>query len=271
MSMLISQSLIKDVRKYIAKKMCGHWLKAKYIDKTWPEEGDDSEAKKLGRYFEYILSGSTGRSGIPPEAEYRKEALKAFQRDPLRNRLSVDSMLSEYKLAHKNALRVKEYFKIMKIQILEVNVTYKGMGMIGTIDIVAMYQGRRVVIDVKYSGLIDDKWNELGWVWTDAQAKFHGTQALQYHTLTKLPFYFLVVSSTNEEDIVFLEVELDDFSIEQHKTEVDYTRTKMDFFQDFGFNPLPSLKRCMSCPIREKCKDRIKAPVPVKVSLAGNE
>src|SRR5690606_26986006 len=119
---VVSQSMMKDVRKYVLKKMCGLILKAKYIDKNWPEDADDSPAKKIGRYFEYILTGSTGRSGVAPEPEYKKTALAKHKRDPLRNRLTVKDMTKPYKLAHENALRVKAYFKIMKIKILEVNV-----------------------------------------------------------------------------------------------------------------------------------------------------
>lgn len=268
---IVSQSMMKDVKRYFAKLMCGFVLKAKYIDKTWPEDADDSPAKALGRYFEYILTGAVPRSGITPEPIYKKGAMKAFKRDPLRNRLKVEHMTKEYQLAHRNAERVKKYFKIMKIRILEVNVHYlKGLKE-GTIDIIAMYKGRRVVIDVKYSGLLDDKWNELGWAWTDEQAKFHGTQALQYHDLTKLEFYFLIVSSTNEEEIKFLEVQFDDFSREQHEKEVNKTRKEMEFMVEFGFNPRPELVRCSKCAIREGCQAKIEAPQPEKVWLVSNE
>lgn len=267
---VVSQSMIKDVRKYVNKELCGLVLKAKYIDKDFPEDGDDSPDKKLGRYFEYLLSGSTGRSDTPPRAEYTKTALKAYEKDPLRNRLKVEHMLEPYQLAHRNAERVKQYFKIMKIKILEVNVRFTKGGKVGTIDIIAMYKGRRVVIDVKYSGLIHDKWNEMGWVWTDEQAKFHGTQALQYHDLTGIPFYFLVVSSKNDEDIKFIEVEFDDFHREQHEVTVDDTRKKMDFFIEFGFHPRPELVRCARCAIREKCSFKMEAPEPVKVRLASD-
>lgn len=270
---VVSQSLVKDVRKYIKKQMCGLVLKAKYITKTWPVDGDDSDAKKLGRYFEYILTGSTGRSGVTPTAEYKRSALLAYKRDPLRNRLTPEkSMTKPYQLAHKNAERVKQYFKLMKIKILEVNVHIQKGLIGGTIDIIATHKGRRVVIDVKYSGLIHEKWDELGWVWTNEQKKFHGTQALHYHLLTGIPFYFLVVSSTNDEDIKFLDVEFDDFSIEQHQAEIDDTRKKMQFYIDFdGFHPVPELVRCLKCALRKDCKDRLDSPPLQKVVVASHD
>lgn len=270
--LIVSQSMIKDVRKYVLKKMCGLVLQSKYILNTWPEEGDDSELKKLGRYFEFILTGSTGRSGVVPVPDYKKGALSAYKRDPLRNRLTEDKMTKPYQLAHKNARRVKEYFRLMKIQILEVNVRFERAGMSGTIDIIALYNGHRVVIDVKYSGLLFDKYDELGWMWTDEQAKFHGTQAAQYHLLTGIPFYFLVVSSTNDHDIKFIDVQFDEFSLEQHQAEIEDTRNKMTFFVEHnGFHPIPELVRCTKCPLRGECKSKIIAPEPIKVRLVSNE
>jgi hypothetical protein len=268
---VVSQSMIKDVKKYVLKKMCGLVLKAKYIDKTWPADADDSPAKKIGRYFEYILTGSIGRSGVAPLAEYKKGALTNYKRDPLRNRLTIDKMTKPYQLAHKNAVRVKEYFKLMKIKVLEVNVHIQKGLKEGTIDIIALHNGHRIVIDVKYSGLLFEKWDELGWMWTDEQKKFHGTQALQYHSLTGIPFYFLVVSSTNDEDIRFFDIEFDEFSIEQHEAEVEDTRKKMKFFIDFGFHPVPELVRCLKCPLRTNCKDRVDAPPVQKIRLASND
>ena len=269
---VVTQSLIKDLKRYNAKELCGFVLKAKYIDKTYPFDGDDSPAKALGRYFEYILTGAIPRNGVVPVAEYYATSLKNHGKDPLRHRLTTFDMKEDYQRAHRNAERVKRYFKLMKIRILEVNVHVQKGLKAGTIDIIAMYNNRRVIIDVKYSGLLFDKWNELGWMWTDEQKKFHGTQAMQYHGLLSLPFYFLIVSSTNDEDIKFLDVEFDDFSLEQHDVEVDDTRKKMQFMIDMqAFHPVPELVRCSKCAIRANCESRQDAPTVTKVRLASND
>src|SRR5688572_6299765 len=68
--LFVTQSLIKEVKRYLKKELCGYVLKAKYVDMTFPFDGDDSPAKKLGRYFEYILTGAIPRNGLKPEAEY---------------------------------------------------------------------------------------------------------------------------------------------------------------------------------------------------------
>lgn len=273
---VITQSLIKDVKRFVKKEMCGLVLKAKYIDKTFPFDGDDSDEKKLGRYFEYILTGAIPRNGVIPQAEYTKTFLKLHAKDPLRNRKgNPKDMLEPYKLAHINAARVKEYFRKLKIVVLKFNVYFEKNGKGGTVDIVAMYGRKKIVIDVKYSGLIHDKYSELGWAWTDTpvglehQRKFHGTQALQYHDLTGYDFYFLVVSSKNEFDIKFVEVMIDDFSREQHEVEVEDTRKKIEFYNEFGFNPVPELVRCTKCILRDDCQAKIEAPVPIVGRLAS--
>lgn len=263
-SFLVSQSLIKEFRRYKKKETCGLVLAAKYLTNTYPEDGDDSSEKKLGRYFEFILTGSEGRHGTPT-AEYTATGLKK------EGRLRTEAdMTAPYQLAHKNARRIKEYFKKMKIRILEFNVTYERGGLKGTIDIIAMYRGVRVVIDVKYSGLIDDKWNEMGWQMVDHQTVYHAPQAHQYSYLTAgLPFFFLVVSSKNEDDVLFLEFEFTDFGREQHLAEVDYVRRGMEYGRDFRFTPYPELVRCKKCAIREGCAFRQEVPTVKKVKLAA--
>lgn len=261
---LVSQSMIKDVLRYKKKELCGLVLESKYIKKDFPPDGDDSPEKKLGRYFEFILTGAIGRHG-EPVAEYTASGLK---KDPKLRR--VEDMTAEYQRAHRNAARVKEYFKKMKIRILpdQVNVYISRGGLEGTIDIIAVYRGVRVVIDVKYSGLIGDKWNEMGWMMTDEQKAFHGIQAHQYHYLGGgIPFFFLVVSSKNEDDIEFIEAGFTDFSLEQHHEKVEFTRKEMKFGIDFKFVPYPELVRCKKCALFNACKVRQEIPTVRKVKL----
>lgn len=259
---LVSQSMLKDWRRYKKKELCGLILKAKYIDKTYPVNADDSDAKRLGRYFEFILTGSTGRDGIEPQPDWYESALKKEPR--LRK---VDDMKKPYQLAHKNAERVKVYFKKMKIKVIEVNVRIQRGGMEGTIDVIATYKGQRIVIDVKYSGLIDNRFDEMGWTMTDEQKNFHGVQAHQYHYLTLIPFFFLVVSSTNEDDILFIEAEFTEFSKEQHEVEIEKVRTDMLYGKDFAFIPYPELVRCKNCAIAAGCPVKTEVPIIKKVNF----
>lgn len=275
--LLISQSIIKDVREYQKKNLCGYVLHSKYVSKTYPRNGNDSPAKALGRYFEYILSGSLGIDGVVPEAEYKKTALKGIKsaRTPelaelKKKALKVSDMTKPYQLAHKNAERVKAYFVKMKIEIVKVNVRIENEeeGLVGNIDIIARYKGRLIVIDVKYSGLIDDKYNELGWQWTPAQKRFHGIQAIQYHKLTGYEFYFLVVSNTNEIDILFDAIFIGTWEKEQHNEDVLRARKELKFITEFGAVPYPEFNRCAKCAIAEGCALRVDVPAERIIDLA---
>lgn len=260
----VSQSMIKDVRKYLKKQMCGLVLQAKYITKTYPYDADDSAAKKIGRYFEFLLTGALPKSGIKPEPEVMVSVLNAKRKlvgnaNKTNEQLlkeytfGVDDYYEGYRLAHANAARIKYYFQKMKIEILEVGVTISKDGICGTLDVIAMYKGQKIVIDIKYSGLIEDRWNEMGWTWTHEQKRFHGTQAVHYHLLTDVPFYFLVVSSTNLVDVLFNEILFDDLSIAQHKLDIEDTRTKMETYNAIGFNAYPDIKRCGTCALKMTC------------------
>jgi hypothetical protein len=265
--LIVSQSMIKDVRKYLKREMCGLVLHSKYITKTYPYDAEDSPAKKLGRYFEYILTGAVPKSGTIPEPEYMKTPLAKKKREEL----TVEDMYEPYRTAHMNAARVKNYFKMMDITILEAGVVYTKGLIDGTIDVIALYKGERIVIDIKYSGLIHDRWNEYGWMWTPEQKKNHGTQAIHYNTLTKLPFYFLVVSSTNIKDILFHNIVVDDLDREQHQRDIDDTRSKMLTYTNIGFNPIPDLVRCSECALRNSCESRQDYPAVKRIHLGDED
>lgn len=264
-TILVTQSMIKDVRKYLVGDMCGLVLQAKYITRTYPYDHEDSPAKKLGRYFEYILTKAIPKSGVIPEADLTATGRK---RKAAGKRVGTEDMMAPYQLAHKNAARVLQYFKLMRVKILKANVTLGKDGMEGTIDILASYRNKEVVIDLKYSSLIHDKWDELGWQWTREQKRFHGTQARQYHIITGKPFFFLVVSSTNDKDILFVEVDLDQGDIDQHRMDVDDTRKKMESYHSLGFHARPDIVGCRDCAIRENCRERMDYPKPKRIKLS---
>lgn len=234
----ISQSLIKCFQDWKARIECGDVLKAKYIDHTWVD--DPIDAMKLGTYFEFLLTGQLPRSGKIPEPE----------------RTQKGTLKAPYKRVEEMAERVRELMKKSGIKVLETGRKLSKNGMVGIEDVHASYKGRNITIDTKYSGLLDDKWNRMGWVMTPEQKAYHGIQAKQYHIITGKPFYYLVASSKNTTDVKFFEVEIDGFAKEQHIKLVDYVRESIDFLLDIdGFTNYPELSKCEKCQLT-KCKDR---------------
>jgi hypothetical protein len=205
----ISQSLIKDMRSYLAGNQCGLIVKAKYIDDM--TDLFTSDSMELGAYFEYILTGALPKSGKVPQPQYMQTPLKKKKPEEL----TIEDMLAPYRLAHANKDRVLAYWKNAGFVIAKDKKTGKPMvGMRltkgrheGTIDVVleatkkikfsdgfTLKKGDRIIVDIKYSGFVGDNIsykNIHGWQWSEEQKEYHGTQAKQYSYVFSAPDEFV--------------------------------------------------------------------------------
>lgn len=292
----ISQSFIVDMRAYMAGSSCGHIIREKWIlDKLLD---DESKAMKLGSYFEYIFTlamtgtGSLPKNKITPRAQYLAASLKAVPKGkepwdlnelgkPI---LGPDDMYAPYKLAHVNSERLQQYFKLMGIKIIQAGHRLTKGKFEGTIDLVCEATqeikwangevwkvGYRFVIDLKYAGTLDDQWNKYGWGALHRpgeQQTIHGTQAIQYHYVSGgLPFYFMVVSSTNDIDVKFFKIEITEEKVRAHIAEANDLEAKLKFYESIGLEPRPDISKCGECPLQSNCKDKATYPQIEVVSL----
>jgi hypothetical protein len=270
----VSQSFVKDFQSYIDGEECGIIINAKYIDdRLLDDPNQQPGAKELGSYFEFITFGNLPKSGIAPTP-----VMLANGKD----------MAAEYRLAHVNSKRVLALFDELGLEIIERGKKYTYGRFHGTIDLVCRCtkdvkfdtgvewkEGDIIVIDVKYSGLIGETtpgWNKHGWRFTPAQKAYHGIQAVHYHMITHLPFYFFVVQSNNKEgslsDMRFFHIPVTENMVETHKIKAN------DLFDRFfvratagDLKPRPSLMKCQKCPLREECKFRHFFPHPEIIDL----
>ena len=269
--MKVSQSLIKDWNEYVNGEVCGSVIESKYVKNTWDRTADDSDSKALGRYFEYLLTGEipTGYN-TKPEPVWMKSAKPADMEGEFPN---VDKMLAPYRLAHINADRIKKLLKDSGITITKAQVKLTKGIYTGTIDIEADYKpkGKRkatkINLDVKYSGLIHDKWNKFGWRWTDEQKEYNAIQSAHYTLLNGRPTWFLVVSSTNEKDVELFAPEISDFYMEQHEKKAERIIENVEMINELGWNNYPSLQKCQDCPLKDVCKDAVKTLIPEKIEI----
>jgi hypothetical protein len=240
----ISQSLIKAYNDYLNENMCGIVFEKQYLTKEI--ESEPSEAMKLGHFFEYHATGGLPRNGIVPEGKL----LKSGELD------------AKYKIAAKQALNFKAYCKKLGIKILGVGEKVSKWGAEGTIDIRAEYQSEEVIIDLKYSGLLYDKWNDLGWELSALPYKEKiMIQAVHYSYLSLKPFYFWVFSSTNEDDCELIHVNIDSDVIKSHPVTIEKTRGMIAIDMEMGFNAYPELVRCKKCPLFSNCKEKVETPI----------
>lgn len=260
----VSQSLHKDYDDYIAENLCGEIFKAKYVDRTWNRTWNDSDAKAIGRYFEYVLTGAkpTGYKDAPKPV-YMKTPLKKKKPEDL----TVEDMTSEYRRAHEKAKKVLDYLEKSGVKIQSAQVYRQKGCMDGNIDIEATYKGEEINIDVKYSGMIHNKWDRFGWMWTKEQTEYNGKQAKQYTALNGRPTYFLVVNNGDKDEFRFFKTNIDDFTLEQHVLKSEQLIQNVREIDSVGWVNFPTLEKCTECPLRNKCKDAVDELVVEEIDI----
>lgn len=276
----INQSFIKDMREYKAGVQCGNLIFEKYCnDRLIDLESDSVE---LGSYFEYILSGALPKDGQIPQPQYMASAIKANKGKT--EGLKVEDMYSEYRKAHANADRIRKFLDELGLKIIKKAHRITKGRFVGDIDLICECTkeidhgngiiwkvGDKIVIDLKYSGLINDRWSKHGWSWENIQKTYHGTQAKQYHYLTGLPHHFLVCQSNAKEeleaDVKLFYVPVDEHMIEHHIAEANELFDAFLMYKDIGFEVRPSFSKCKGCPLRNECKDKHTFPRAEVVDL----
>lgn len=253
----ISQSLLKAYNDYKGKQLCGLKLKAQYFDNL---DFGGSEAMDLGNYFEYKATGSLPRNGKIP---YPKLTYKGTKREQI---------ATPYVRAIESAELFKKIKEHYKIEIKEVGLNLETQFMKGELDIWGTMKGIPCIIDLKYSGLIDNKWDERGWETESLPFKEKlMVQAVQYKMLVKenyglnyedFDFYFMVFSQSEVNNVKFIRVNIDEDAFEihhKHIKSVYYQINKMDIEKDFI--AYPSMKACGNCPLYDTCLFKTNVPI----------
>lgn len=258
--MKISQSLIKDLKKYFSGQECGNLITYKWVDGNLLPP---TKAMLIGQYVEFLITGVLPKDGKIPQPEYQKDG---------------KTLYADWRKAYDHAMRAKDVLKDMGIEFVSVGKRLTKGRHEGTIDIIAratkdiqlqnghkIKAGEMFVIDIKYSGLLDDKYNVMGWVMTEDQMLYHGVQATEYHFITDLPFTYFVIGAngtleTTTTDIKFFLMHISEQKVKDHLAEANDLMEKFEFEKKIGFEARPEYNRCCKCPIREGCKDRMTVP-----------
>jgi hypothetical protein len=251
----ISQSFLKEFADYKSGNACGLQVKAKYIDGI---KFPSSDAMELGNFFEYMATGSLPRDGHTPEP-------KIVYKGTAKESLSAD-----YQRAVESAELFKKTIKHYDIQIIDTGKVCTQDGMTGIMDIVAKWDDRICIIDTKYSGLIDDKWSDFGWN-LDMLPERHSLmlQPVQYKILLSkdlecdaddIDFYFFVFSSKEVMNVKLIKVNVDELTIANHLTTIEWVKGELQKPIDKLFKAKPNLKLCFECAIKDDCKFKVEVP-----------
>jgi len=253
----ISQSLSKSLYKYKMGKECGIKIQEIYINKhLFPP----SQAQSLGIYFEYIATQQLPKSNEIPQATLLKNG-----------KLTLPYARMEAQKNNFIRLMERMNFTIEKTGHEFSNPKYSGVADIIAIDnnikSKDVYK-KRIIIDLKTSALLNNKWSEYGWADESIEEKDELLiQAIHYKMLANyewgiedIPFYFFVFSTLNEWEFKAFKINVDGDTYRQHYNNLQNIKTYLDTQIKLGFKPHPSLTRCNSCVLRESCLESVDIP-----------
>jgi hypothetical protein len=266
----INQSLVKDLIKYQNDELCGLVFHNKWILQQF---GGGSKANDLGHYFEWLCTGALAKG--------ESEA-------PIPETTKSGELTADFKTAKKQA----EYFHSLLpkygIKLLDAgNKIIADDTWIGTLDIEAKWDAifenenlnfdtnnteHKVIIDLKYSGLLNDKWNEFGWH-DETLGRKQGTmlQAKHYKFLYwkkygfNPPFFFFVFDSKQVGKAKIINVEIDTYELELHEEFLQKAKRYFEMNLESGFQPKPSYDLCISCKYQHLCSFKIDKPKIISV------
>lgn len=245
----ISVSLIKAFDKFTVDEYCGRLFKELYIFKSVSVE--PSEAMRKGQWFEYMATGAKLRDGSIPESE---KTAKGFLTAPYQ-KLAIQA---------ENFLKFSEYYGV---EDFKTGVVAEYEGNKGIFDIETILDDKPLIIDLKTSGYLMNRWEEYGWHPDTIVAKdVHILQAKMYcYLYFKLHgiiprFQFWVFSSANDWESMIFEIECNENTVEEIERRCKFTREMIDYhLTTNSFDEKPDYVRCMGCPIMA-CKQRRLTP-----------
>jgi len=227
-------------------------VEAKYVTKS--VEFPSSEAQELGNYFEYKATGQLPRDGHTPEAIMLKTGKPA-----------IDYQRMDIQVENFKNLMTRLNFSIEQTGFAFTNNKYSGIT-----DIIAHDNNikskdvmkKRIIIDLKTSGLLNDKWSSWGWADESIEEKDElMIQAIHYKLLAKyewgiedIPFYFMIFSNKNDWEYKIFKVNVDEATLQQHYSNLLNIKRFLDDTMRNGWIPYPKYSVCRECPLADTCK-----------------
>ena len=243
----LSDDLVIDLQEYKKQEHCGLVIEHKYFNK---ESIPLTDNQVLESYFKYKTTGIK-LNDVIPEPKLLKNG-----------NLSIDYKRIESQINNYNTLMKSLQFEVDKI-----NFQFTNPKFAGTIDIVALdnkiktkvKNKKRVLISLKTTGLINDKWKKTGWHQETLADKNNITiKAIHFKLLAKyewgidVPFYFFVFSNKNEWEHKVFEICVDENTI----TEYYNSLKNVKYYLDEQINKwiaYPKYKHCFNCQLNPIC------------------
>ena len=245
----ISQSLMKNLYEYVLGNMCGIKFESLYLgNASFPP----SPPMQLGNWFEYVATGQLPRDGVVPEPKRLKSG-----------KLSTDYVRMESQIENFHTMMKGNGFDIISTG----HVFNKNDVATGIADIIARKDDKTCIVDVKTSGLLDDRWHEMGWNLDALDQKDKLLiQAVHYKFLAEdefgdnVDFYFAVFSSKNEHDCMLIKINIDEDRIQQHITDIFRASQLLEENKERGFKATTKYRECVKCFLKDTCGKALLTP-----------
>lgn len=254
----ITQSLLKGLYDYKQGNECGLVFEKKFIEGRF-DLFPPSDTQGIGTWFEYEVTKAIPKNGVIPQPK----------------RTQKGELTAAYKTIEGQIKNFKLFMMQYGIKIIEAGIDVEVDGMKGTFDLICeatmdiwdadgvlrINKGQRFIIDIKTTGLLDDKWSDYGWH-LDTLSKKHRIilQPIHYRFLSELkygeryPFIFLLFSNTNDTDFRAIFFDISDEDIEFHKEFIIKSTKWLAHYMKKGFEAKPDVVRCSNCPLKVGCK-----------------
>jgi hypothetical protein len=255
----ISQSLLKELFDFKIKEQCGIKIVAKYVANIQEEPTD---AMRMGNWFEYKCTKQLPRNG----------------EEPLPDTIKSGDLTAPYRRLEK---QIENYERIMdayEIKVLDTGYVFeKHPKASGIADIIAEWDGQKVIIDTKTTAHINNRWEKYGWGDEkfenpdSVEAQHLTIQAVQYKLLAKyewgiedIPFYFFVFSTTDEYSCKIFKVDVNPDRLQMQDEQISKAYeyfNKSFIFKTESELANPTMERCATCFLKEKCSEKINVPL----------
>lgn len=264
-SIKITQSLIKSLYEVKIGQECGLVFEAKFIEGKF-DLFPPTETMNLGTYFEYLATGALPKNGkIPQPTTYKSDDSK---------------LKANYEKTKKHVQNYKLLLLNYGLKVIKAGYDMEFSFIKGTIDVlceatkdifsydyitkekkVIAKKGDLIIVDLKYTGLIDDKWSDIGWNLERLSDKNKIVlQPIHYLFIAKqlypdrnVLFLFFLFNSANENDYRVIDFKIKDEDYKFHLELIMQTVKLLEKYIKNGFPPHPSYVKCIECPLKKGC------------------
>jgi hypothetical protein len=262
-----SYSMMRAFDEVVRGTHCGILFREKYINKTVVTEA--TEAMKAGQYLEYLLTGEKPRSGETPQPEMTKAGKLT----------ALYEKLQAYPEVWKHLL-VKCFIDESTIETgVELKTEINGFTLKGILDVSAYTFARvPVIIDIKGSGFIRNKWEDYGWDELHRKPGLWGQLALYdflYESVFgEVPELKFAVFAPNSYDARLFNVKISNRNFEKYKLyyekKIEHIEEEIAYANETFWTSTSDFKMCKNCPMRENCDRCLYAPVEEQITVSMN-